>query len=473
MRLLLLFILAPFLIACQPGEKIDGQGQSPPTALPSASAQAPTTDAAPPLAATQEPALAPDGAEGTSAFLTAPQKAELVEHPAAALPLWRQFRDLRPTLVMLVNDPLLEPLPTPLRGEINELLNKGTAAQLLERSRPESPNPLLKPTMAVSAALEAGLFSRVVWILPTPTEDEALSLKAFRKQLLRLGAVTEKESATLALRDGGFSGTIRGVPWEAIPVSSFAGVKGPVVLHLDLDFLRPLYRGEIKTPLYALLQEVLLSLRSAELQTLAASISLSQLTGTVPLSTRFLGGDLAAILRNPNLLNGELPLNWRRRQDALYLENFIEKDRVHDLYQAMTEDDPQDASAHFGLYHSFRERTEGGKALDSLRRAVELDPVYGLEYLELTQLARQKERPEEVLRMFDLAAGCFPENPFILLEKARFLISQGEGGKAVKLLNQLERLPWSAVYYPTLPQVIAQEKTTAAKLPTRNRTTPQ
>lgn len=425
-----------------------------------------------PVISQQAPAHGPATAE-TRLLLQQPIQPQLVEYAAAALPVWRQHRNLRPTLVMLANDPLLEPLPPTLREDIKQLVGAGTAEQIAEQSQPQSPAPLLRSTMAVSAALEADLFSRVVWVLPTPQEKTALSLEAFRDQLLRWGALTQAETATLALEDGRFTGTIRGIPWEAVPISRFPGTQGPVVVHLDLDFFRPLYRDEIKSPLYALLQEVLLSLRTAELQTLVASISLSQVTGTVPLTTRFLGKDLAAILRNPELLNDELPLHWRRRQDTLYLQNFIEKQRVHDLYLAMVEDSPQDASVHYGLYQSFRERNEGSNALESLALAVELDPVYALEYLDLAQLARQKELPGEVLRMFDLAARSAPDNPFIPLERARFLIGQGEGGEALKLLNQLERLPWSAVFYPTLPQVIAREKAAATKLPSSRQPAPQ
>lgn len=413
--------------------------------------------------ATLQQAPAPGLATAEIQLFLQPIQAELVDYAAAALPSWRQQRNLHPTLVLLTNDPLLQPLPESLRRDIKSLLETGSPAQIIAKSNPSIHDPLLKPAMTVSAALDAGLFSRVIWVLPTPTDEGELSLETFRQQLLGIGAISQAEAETLALRDGRFAGTIRGVPWEIVPIQGFSGAQGPAVVHLEIGFFTPLHRNEIKTPLYALVRECLFTLRDAKLDTRAVTISSPQLTGELPLNIRFLARDIAALTENPALLDGELPLNWARRQDARYLQNFIQKEKVHALYQEMEQADPQDASVQFALYQSYRELNRGGEALKKLSQAVALDPVYALEYLALAEVARQKGRPEDALRMFGLAQGRFPDNPFIALEKARLLTGQGQGREAALILEQLRQLPWSPVYYPSLPKVIAKEQETAAK----------
>ncbi len=407
----------------------------------------------------------PSTKSGTIPFLRHPLRTDLVEYPTAALPIWSAFREIRPTLVMLVNDPFLEPVPAPLREEVELLLRKGPPEQILERTRPANPDPLLQPTMAVSAALDSGLFSRVIWLLPTQAEKGGLSADTFRQQLLRFGAVTLEEADTLQLQEGKFVGTIRGVPWEAVPVNGFSRAEGPVVIHLDLGFVKPLYRNEIKTPLYPLLKQLFLQLRGAGMEALAVTVSLSQLTGEVPLDTRFLGRDLAALIQNPALLENALLPNWKRRGDALYLSNFFQKEKVQELYLAMEKADPQDASVQFQLYQSLRQREDGTGALERLARAVALDPVYALEYLVLSDLARQKGRSAEALRMYDLALDHLPKSPFLSLERARLLFSQGRGKEALEILDKLEKLPWSPVYHANLPDLIAQEKKAFRELP--------
>lgn len=392
----------------------------------------------------------------TARFLKDPVTPELVEYPTAALPVWRQFRERRPTLVLLSNDPFLEPVPPKLKGEVERLLRQGSTEELQRRSRPWTPDPLLMPSMAVEAALQAGLFGKVVWVLPTEAAGEKLSAEAFRRQLLKFGAIDEKEGDSLQLKEGVFSGTIGGVPWTAVPLGGFKGVEGPAVVHIDLTFLRPLYRNEIKTPLHPLVGSVFRTLQEAKMQVCAVTISLSQLSRQVPLDTRFLGATMASLVKKPQILDGRIPPNWERRGEIFYLQNFFEKERAQKLALAMEKDDPRDPSVHYALYQSYREMKDGDKALAALDEAVALDKAYALEYLDLTEVAKRKGRPDEALRMFDLAEKAFPDNPFITLEKARFLISVGKGKEALPLIAKLKKVPWSPLYQPEMPKLLRE-----------------
>lgn len=401
-------------------------------------------------------AQAPPQAVRTSRFLKDPLTPELVEYPTAALPVWRQYREVRPTLVLLSNDPCLQPVPAALKGEVGRLIATGSTESLRSRTRPWAPDPLLMPSMAVDAALQGGFFGKVIWVLPTEAAREKLSTEAFKRQLLEFGAIDEKEAASLKLKDGIFSATIRGVPWAAVPISEFKGIKEPAVIHIDLSFLKPLYRNEIKTPLHPLVGNVFRTLQGAKLQTCAVTISLSQMSRQVPLDTRFLGPTMAALVSKPAILDGKLPLSWDRRGQIFYLQNFFEKERVSKLALAMEKDDPKDPSVHYTLYQSYREMKDGDKALAALDRAVALDKAYALEYVELTEVAKSKGRPDEALRMFALAEKALPDNPFITLEKARFLISVGKGKEALPLIARLKNVPWSPVYQPQMPQLLKE-----------------
>lgn len=390
----------------------------------------------------------------TSRFLQESVQAKLVEYPTAALPVWRECRELRPTLVLLSNDPFLEPVPAQLRGEAARLLRQGPDGEILTRSIPYRSDPVLMPTMAVEAALQAGLFDRVVWILPTDAAKEKLSAEAFRKQLLDFGAIDEKEAKTLKLKGSAFSGAINGVPWTVVPLSEFKGVEGPTVIHIDLSFLRPLYRNEIKTPLHPLIGSIFRTLQEAKLQTCGVTVSLSQLTRHVPLDTRFLGSTMASLVKNPAILEEGLPPNWDRRGQIFYLRNFFQKERIHQLALAMEKEDPKDPSVLYALYQSCRDMKDGDKALEILGRAVSLDKIYALEYLDLTEVAGSKGLPDEVLRMFGLAEKAFPDDPFITLDKARFLISAGKGREALSLIAKLKKLRWSQVYRADIQEVL-------------------
>ena len=53
--------------------------------------------------------------------------------------------------------------------------------------------------------------------------------------------------------------------------------------------------------------------------------------------------------------------------------------------------------------------------------------------------------------MVILARDAFPDNPFLQLGVAEQMLALGQRDHAVKLLQELEKLPCSPVYYPELP----------------------
>ncbi len=386
-----------------------------------------------------------------TALLKEPAEPRLVESPSAALAAWRPAGEERPALLLLANDPLLRPLPPSLADEILRLTREGSPDELRRRGTARVPNPLLLPEMTVTAALRAGFFSRLIWVLPLAAEGE-MNLETLRAQLREYGALTEEEAAALRLEAGGASGTAQGMPLRIVPLTALTAPTEPVVLHIDLSYFSPLYKGEIKTPLYPLLGQTLQQLRELGMRAGVVTISRSNLDGGLPLETRFIGGDLAELFRRPELLDSPLPELWDQRSRSLYLANFFQKERIRELLEEMRQKAPEDASVAYAYYQILRQFREGSPALAELERAVALDPAYAREYLDLVPLALEKEQPEEALRMLDLAAKVFPDDPFISLDRAGLLLRSGSNREGREILQRLQKLPWSPVYYPDMPQ---------------------
>lgn len=449
----------PFLIVvlCLGLSGCDAPSSVTPSVSPSPSAPAAQGRAA------VDSAVAIPPASGGSLFLHGPGVAAVSEHPAAALPFWRDQSEERPTLLLVANDPFLERIPETLATAVGELLEKGGAEEIVLKSSPQSPDPLLLPSMTVRAALKAGWFGKVVWLLPNRAEQEELSADTFRQQLLDFGAANETEAGSFVQAEGQLLGTIEGIPWLVTPVHLFAGTPEPVVIHFDLGLIKSFYRNEVKTPLYPTLAELLEPLRRARLTALAVTVSLSQLTGEVPLDTRFIGFDLATFVAEPQRFEAPLAESWRRRSDALYLQNFFQKEKILALYLEMAAAEPENASVDFGLYQIGRQMKNDEQALAYLDAAVKNDPVYAVEYLELAQQSLHQQRFEPALELMGKAAAALPDNPFIALQRARLLLAQGRKGEALALFQGLRRLPWSPVYYPDLPAQLDAEIDQAQK----------
>ncbi len=328
--------------------------------------------------------------------------------------------------------------------------------ELAVRATSLTADPLMLPTMAVRATIEAGLVSRLVWIFPSKTDPEELNVEQFRQQMLESGMASEEEAANLTLHKGQFSGTIAGKPFQALTIAQLPAIEKPILLHIDLTYFQSVYKGEIKTPLYPLLGTTLTALKKQNWPTLAVSISFSCLEGGVPLASRFVGRDLGAIFKHPEYLNSSLPEQWDSRSRALYLENFFQKEKMRKIYLEMEQNTPSDPSIQFALYDLSRQFKEGDKALEYLRKAVEADPVYALEYLNLAKTAQEKQLPDQVFRMLGLAQSTFTENPFIALNLAQAHLQAGQKNEAKIRLKTLSDMHWSKVYYPDLSANIQQ-----------------
>ncbi len=386
----------------------------------------------------------------TARFLQEPLQATVVEHPAEALPVWRRHRDAKPTLVLLSNDPFLEPIPGGVAEDALRLTAQGSAASITAKTDPRAPDLLLRPSMSLSAASQAGFFHKVVWLLPVYAEEEELSVETFRRLILQYGAVSEEEAATFELEGQMFRGVVRGIPWEVTPVQLFTGTSEPALIHLDLSFFHDLYRGEIKTPLHPLVYQVLRQLRGSAQETLGVTISLSNVTEKVSLQVRFLGDLLARLVGEPERLDQPLAQNDFRRHEALHLADFFQKEKRRELYLAMETAAPENASVKYDLFLMASEFKEGEKALQHLAEAVAIDPLYALEYLHLAELALLKNRPDAAVEMLDHASAVFPENPFILLRKTDILLETKNREAAVTLLEKSLALPWSKIYHPNM-----------------------
>jgi len=134
-------------------------------------------------------------------LLHEPAEPLLVEAPSEALAAWRPVGEERPALLLLANDPFLRPLPPPLADEILALARSASSAELRRRGTAGVADPLLLPEMTVTAALRAGFFSRLIWVLPLAAEGE-MDLDTLRAQLRDYGALTEEEAVALVFEGG-------------------------------------------------------------------------------------------------------------------------------------------------------------------------------------------------------------------------------------------------------------------------------
>lgn len=391
--------------------------------------------------------------ESTSSLLHAPTKLQRYETPSQPLMQWYVLRDVRPALLLYSNDPFLQSTNPAIQENLLERL----ADYDQEALRFDTADPAVLPGMALRAALDADLFSAVYWVMPTPGEMTKLSVEAFRTQMGQTGASSDAEVRAFTLRDGVFSGTVRGVPFHALHPQADIVIRGPAVVHFDLSFLSPLYKGEIKSPIHPLIFQTLKHLRDQRIEAISVSFSYSQVNGRISLGSRFVGDVFDQVFKQPETLDKQLPPAWQQLANALYLREMIMSQKARDTLLQLTGVNAEDPSIHYALYTVSREiKTARQAALGHLAMAVQGDPVYALEYLLLAPVARENRRPDEALRVLRLAHEALPHNPLVTLELARALVANGQSSSAAPLLQKLLALNWSTFFYPDMKESLLQ-----------------
>lgn len=247
-------------------------------------------------------------------------------------------------------------------------------------------------------------------------------------------------------------------PWPR-PYRSGAGalpnlpkLDGPLIVHIDLSYFQKLYKNEIATPVIPMVGSVLQQLKESKLPVLAVTFSYNHAEGNIPLDVRFLGEFIGALTEKPERLDQPLPQRWAAQKDILYLENFFQKDEIRKLVEAQAQESPKSAWIQYNRYHTAGLFKEANQALANLAHTVALDRTYGLEYLLLAERAYEAKVPDQALRMMQMAAVTFPENPFIQLQAAKLAMETGDKEAAKKIVRELQKLPWSLVYYPDMPK---------------------
>jgi len=383
-----------------------------------------------------------------------PIELQRFEWTTQVLSTWQRFADTKPTLLLLSNDPLLMPVPEPLRAEVAEHLKQADPGLLAKRGSLRSADPLLLGEMALDAALRAGFFSRVVWAIPQQEGGTQIEAKALGQQLLDAGLATPGEVASLHPVGPLVEGRLRDTPFIVGSLSALQTLNGPVVVHIDPSYYEKLYRNEIRTPLLPLVKTSLEQLKALQIKSLGLSYADANLDHRFALDGRYLGDFLAMMIADPQKLDAELSEIWKGQAEILYLKNFMQKEKIAQIAKQMVTTAPRSAWVKFTLYRAAQESDAGEAALQALAEAVLLDPVYALEYENLAEQAYDKGRPDAALQMLQLATETFPDNPHIRLKIAQLSSELDDRKTAQHLIEQLQKLPWSPVYYPQMPDYL-------------------
>ena len=382
-----------------------------------------------------------------------PSQPHLFELPSEALQVWRHVKTVKPPLVLFVNDPSLYLLRDNQIPDVAELIRSGQAEDFNLRGSFFRVNPALTPSQAVSAAIENGLFSEVVWVIPARNPIEELRLDIFRKQLVDTGLLTPPEGNTLEYADGVFTGKMRGISLRVVHPTRLPDFQEPVVVHFDTSYFKGLFKNEVATPLYTILHQTASEIAGKKWQVYATTLSASTSEQAFSLDVRFLTAALARMIEDPVLLE-KMPTSWKLHADSMYVGKMYMESKSQELLEKASLANQDSAPLVYALSKLRSMQKRNAEALNLLRTAIRLDPGYATAWEQLAATLLENGDLEKGLEMIREAIAATPENPILRITEVNMLADLGRIDEALAIVDQLKQLPWSKSFHSGMPDFL-------------------
>jgi len=274
--------------------------------------------------------------------------------------------------------------------------------------------PLIEPGGTVSLGYMAGMYKRVIWVIPTirPVGDDPVEVyKNFLITRRRFPAAAVSDFKT----DGKFiTGTIAGVPLTITRLADLALAEGEnAIVDIDLSYFPAMkiagqsyYHPGTKSVL-----EFLRELGTRNVRTKIVTVNLSNLNNQVPMDLRFYGDVIREALEKPGNLVPPGPAKWQgmiRAEDSLGAKRYASAAAI---YGGIIRTVKDDAGLYFSLAVARGFEDKGPECRAALLEAYRLDSAYLKGFFQLARVlanAGKLDAGFEILETPDLAKIIAP-----------------------------------------------------------------
>ncbi|MDD3641986.1 MAG: hypothetical protein PHQ19_00760, partial [Candidatus Krumholzibacteria bacterium] len=318
------------------------------------------------------------------AFREPSRAVQAVESNVQALQAWAGAKARADVLVHVDAVDDMAVFPPSLSGQI------GSAADALARGDAAGIDrlaPLLESGGTVNLWYQAGLYRRVVWVVPAAGSVGAASVENFRAVLAARRGYSAADLADLRASGNAITGTIGGVPLSVTTLEDLDVGEERAVIDIDLGwFVGRQGQDPSCRPGTASLLSVIRVLARTRIPAVYVTITRHAPSRSVPLDIRYYSEVIEEILADPELITGPLPPLYAtmiQAEESLVAGRYGE---ARALYLDLTSRRGDMAGLHFslGLVEGFLDNA--GRSREALLKAYRLDQGYLPAFLQLARV---------------------------------------------------------------------------------------
>ncbi len=239
----------------------------------------------------------------------------------------------------------------------------------------------------VNIGMKAGMFGRVIWVVPSPGPVTDFPLENFKKVLVMKRGYPARELEDLAVSGKHITGSIAGVPLTVTSLEEFETAGESALLDIDLSYFAGLQAASADyRPGTAALLNFLRVLKRKRIPAVMATINRASISGAAPLDIRYYADVIEEILADPSLLEGPVPEKYNmmiQAEKALAAGHYGE---AAALYAGLVKDHPDEAGLHFSHALALGFLDRGEECREAMVRAFGIDAAYMRGFFQLAKV---------------------------------------------------------------------------------------
>ena len=263
--------------------------------------------------------------------------------------------------------------------------------------------PMIEFGGTVSLGYMAGLYKRVIWVIPSSRPVGERPVRSFTDYFIQRRGFSREAITGLKAEGAHITGEITGVPITITRLQDLVVADTEsAIIDIDLAYFAaskvvdPAYRTGMRT-----LLEFVRELGAKNVRTKIVTVNLSTRKGDVAADLRYYGGVIREALANPLTLSEPVPDTWKRIIEA---EDSLEAKRygaAAAIYRDIVKTTKGDAGVYFSLAMAEGLQDKGPECRAALLEAYHLDGEYLGEFFRLARVLAASGKTAAGLHLID------------------------------------------------------------------------
>ena len=239
----------------------------------------------------------------------------------------------------------------------------------------------------VNIGMKAGMYERVIWVIPSRGSVTDLPLENFKQVLMMKRGFPAQELDDFAISGKHITGTIAGVPLTVTSLEDLETAGEIALLDIDLSYFAGLQAVVADyQPGTASLLNFLRVLKRKGIPAVMATINRASISQTAPLDIRYYADIIEETFADPSLLEGPVPEKYNlmiQAEQALKDGHYGE---AAALYAGLARSHPYDAGLHFSHAVALGFLDRGEECRDAMVSAYGIDSAYMRGFFQLARV---------------------------------------------------------------------------------------